>query len=81
MSVNHLAMKHLNLTQAIRTTLACDARAEFNEVHLLLSVYEQHGLLLTPAQKAVTAGLPSPASVVRIANREKKRRPKKENRL
>ncbi len=72
-------MKRFNLTAAIRTTLAHDARAQFDEVHLLLSVYEQHGLCLTPAQKSLAAGLPSPASVMRIANREKKRRHKKDN--
>lgn len=72
-------MNRINLTASIRATLSHDPRAAYDEAHLLLCVYEQHGLSLTPAQKSVIADLPSPASVVRIANREKKRH--KENKI
>ena len=63
----------LKLTQSIRNVLDCDIRAFFDETHLVMSVYEQHGLSLTVEQKSTAKNLLNPASIVRIANREKKR--------
>lgn len=66
-------MKNFNTTHRVQTALQHEPRANFDELYLLLCVYEQHGLVLTPAQKALLPDLPNPKSVLRIADREKKR--------
>ena len=63
----------MKITAAVRTTLDREPRAHFDEVHLLMCVFESHGLHLTPEQKLVIADLPNPKSVMRITEREKKR--------
>ena len=61
------------ITESVRTTLRNEPRAHYDETHLLLCVFESHGLLLTPEQQRIIADLPNPKSVLRIAEREKKR--------
>ncbi len=63
----------IKITTLIRTALDNDPRTRFDEAHLLMCIYEMHGLNLTPDQKAMVASLPNPKSVIRIADREKKR--------
>ncbi len=63
----------IKITEAVRKALDNDPRARFDEAHLLWCVFESHGLHLTPEQQSLVADLPNPKSVLRIAEREKKR--------
>lgn len=60
------------LTNCIRQTLNVTPEAKFDNTILLLSVYEQHGLILTKTQKKLISLLPDPSSAIRIGNRERK---------
>lgn len=62
-------IKQQALTQIIRDGISRDERTRYDEVYLLLHVYEQYGLVLTDAQREVVASLPKPASVMRISKR------------
>lgn len=63
----------MKITKAVRVTLNDQPRAHFDEAYLLMCVFESHGLRLTPEQQLIVAELPNPKSVLRIAEREKKR--------
>jgi hypothetical protein len=67
-------MKSVSLTDKVRRMLDGDERARYDDVALLLGVYDRCGLHLTPDQRAVLRQLPNPASVLRICHRERKAR-------